>query len=458
MKISTIQKMINKFQEIFNQLDINVPLNQIEKIATIVHKSMSLSSRTFHTPDHIFNLMSCDDPIKNLAALFHDIIYYQVDHGFPPDLENILVKYIKEEKGEIFITKNISNDELFQITLKIFGFHLGEKLSPFGGLNEFLSTLVMNSQLKTILPLNILAKIITSIEATIPFRDKNDLRETFGEQMTKKLTTVNECFKLNFDSQEIEECIKSAVIFSNRDVEGFADPSIGNFLDNTWKLLPETNPILKSVDIYSIIDYRISLQKMEGFFSFLNPATVFKQYKNTPDDQEFMKITDYAFKNILTARDYLGIKLVTMAVLESIAEISGGADVPISLFMGEIKHEGQKVKRLEDYLPSCDSSNCVDSLIIYELLYGGRSSEVSFDMKNSPLSSYLYKKIGLKRIRELLPSAKEMFNHKISAPDFLNIVDSQVVQAVAKACGEMVETRKKQLMKICNEYNLDKTK
>ena len=37
--------------------------------------------RFFHNPEHIFDVRGDEDAIEVIAALFHDIVYVQVDHS-----------------------------------------------------------------------------------------------------------------------------------------------------------------------------------------------------------------------------------------------------------------------------------------------------------------------------------------------------------------------------------------
>ena len=46
--------------------------------------------------------------------------------------------------------------------------------------------------------------------------------------------------------------------------------------------------------------------------------------------------------------EYLRVKLVAQAILEALAELTGG-DAPLTLFMGDLPHEGVAPPRLEDY-------------------------------------------------------------------------------------------------------------
>ncbi|MCP4130691.1 MAG: hypothetical protein GY754_06885 [bacterium] len=443
MDIGAIQRMINMIEDAFKQLGCAVSLKKVEDMAVLVHKTMSIEPRTFHTPAHVFNLSNPVNPIQTLAAFFHDVVYYQVDKGFSPEIRTMLLQYIREEQEEIFIADSIdAADTNINLALDLYDFKPGQKLSPFGGLNEFLSTLVMIVELEALFSVTDLLKVIVYIESTIPFREQGHCDLLF-----KRIQSASLKYSVSFTDTEIEDIIKEAVLFSNMDVVSFAERDTATFLDNTWKLLPETNQALHMIEVYSIKDYRVSLQKMEGFFISLDPDTVFHSFKGVPSEKEFLQMATLTRRNIETAREYLGVKLVTISILEALADLTGG-DAPLSLFMGDIRKEGEKMRRLEDFLPVLNPANPGDQFsTIFRLLDAGRAHEISFDMKNSPLSLFLYKRIGYSAIKDLLSHAREMFNSRLEAADFLAKIDAEVVSTIAKAAAYMVTTREEELLK-----------
>jgi hypothetical protein len=295
------------------------------------------------------------------------------------------------------------------------------------------------------LPEKALVKITACIEATIPFRGNNARGESFADLLEKRLRTMTNIYNFTMTFEEIEAAIKRAVVFSNNDVGSFAEQDVGKFLDDTWKLLPETNIALRSGVMYSIIEYRQALQKVERFLGLLNPDNIFHRYKDVPPEDEFQYMVTLAYTNIYVAHEYLGIKLLAIAILEALAEMTGG-DAPLSLFMGDIRKKGEDVKRLEDFLP-IDLSNTIDrSSSVVTLLNSGRASEISFDMRSSPTSFFLYKNLGPANIKQLLDHARDMFDGKLSAQEFLDRIDRPVVSAIAKASASMVVTRGKELL------------
>jgi hypothetical protein len=447
MQTGTIQRLIDLINGALKELHVEASLDEIEDLAVSVHRALTLKSRYFHTPEHIFCMAECADAVQALAALFHDIVYYQVDSGFTPDVQAVISPYIQvKEDGIYTIETRDPADVPFCMTLELFGFQAGQQLPLYGGLNEFLSALLMTLRLYRLVPKVVLAKAAVCVEATIPFRARNEQGVESFALLEDRLRQVNERYQLGMGEKEMEQAIQSAVVFANRDVESFSDRDPAHFLDGTWKLIPETNAALRSSGIYSIREYRQALHKMEGFFHYLDPDTVFHSYKGIPPQVEYQEMVNLARYNIFTAREYLGVKLLAIAVLEALAEISGG-DAPVSLFMGDIEHNAPATRRIEDYLPEVNRLNAPpQQSVVQALLECGRASELDFDMKNSPLALFLYSHLGTQGCLLWLEKAKEMFRGEVSALKFLDTLEASVVAGVAQACAEMVVTRREALL------------
>ncbi len=442
MATGTVHRTIRLLQDALGQLEVTIPLNDLERIGVMINRAMSAQERSFHTPEHIFDLADPGSPHVTLAALFHDIVYYQVDQGFTPEIEKIISPYIVAADGSIAVSKKIDPlSRAFFGCAAVFGYSPGQQLSVFGGLNEFLSALVMDIEFEGRVKDRDLLITTASIEATIPFRGLDGEGRSPADLLAGRVKKTNERFSLGLDDRGIDETIKSAVTFANKDVRNFAEDDIGRFLDNTWKLLPETNPSLRMTGLYSIVNYRIALQKMEGFLRFLNPDSIFCRYKETPPEKEYNVIVEIAHRNVEVARDYLGIKLLTAAMLEAFAGLTGG-DAPVSLFMGDIGAK-EKGGAISDHLPEvpADARRGTNE-ILYNLLAFGRASASSFDLRNSPLSLYIYSKLGNDGYLTMLESAKKMFGGNIDQKEFLHAFPRDLVSSVAHACGEMAFTRK----------------
>lgn len=447
MILSTIEKIIHMLIEAFERLEADVPLRAIEELSVMIHRSMTPQTRSYHTLEHVFHLAETPDPIRCLAALFHDLVYYQIDRGFPAPMQQMLAPYFLEGNGAR-LAQIASTDRAARLTCDVFGYVAGQTLSPFTGLNEFASALCMNLALQDSLPETQRLGIAACIEATIPFRERNARGQSCIDALEERLRRVNDEYHLNIAPPQIEQIMAAATAFLNHDVDSFAEPDPGIFLDGSWKLLLESNAPLQTIDVYSIREYRQALQKMAGFLCRLNPDLIFHQYHHEPPDEEFERLVGLARRNVAIGCKYLGIKLLAMAVLEALAELTGG-DAPLSLFMGDLKREGESVKRLENFLPLDEPVRpaAFDSKAVLNLLEIGRASESSFDMRNSPTAFFLYTHIDDIRISGFVASAHEMFAGRLSPAAFLRGIGDSVVAPIARACAEMVFTRRAALLR-----------
>jgi len=422
-----------------------MPLTEVERIAIIINEAMTAEARSFHTPEHVFDLVDPGNPYMTLAALFHDLVYYQVDLGVIPRIKEAIGSTIEPWDGGLRLKPGSEeNDRELLLCMEIFDLKSGQKLAPFGGMNEFLSALVMARKLGSVVKEQDLIRATVCIEATIPFRPKDARGRTAAEGLAQRLQESNSKLRLGLDGEKMEQAVRWAVTFANRDVANFAEHDVTKFLDNTWKLLPETNPSLRTQGVYSIKSYRVALQKMEGFLCSLDPATIFAQYAGAPPDKEYRQMRQRGERNVSTAREYLGIKLLTAAILEALAEISGG-DAPVSLFMGDIG-ASQKGSRLEDYLPvDKPPPGAHPDKTLHDLLAFGRASASSFDLQNSPLSLFIYMHLGAEGFHKVRGTAKQMFDGKITPGAFLDALPGGMIAKIAESCSHMAFTRARDL-------------
>lgn len=446
MKTGSIRQLIGVLEQAFASLGVSVPDQRLEAIAVTVHKAMSVEARHFHTPEHVLGLVDPANPIQSLAALFHDLVYHQVDRGFSHEVCEVICPYIHESDGEMFqVHQEILENRSFALAMEIFGFKPGQMLAFSVGLNEFVSAMVMCHRLGELIPEKELLQTIVYIEATIPFRGKNADRVGPFEVLARRLESVCSWHNIPMDAAEQLETIQGAVVFANKDVENFSEGDPALFLDNTWKLLPETNIALRSGGVYSICEYRQALQKMYTFLIELDAATIFHQYQGVPAADVYQEMLAAATYNVEIARQYLGVKLLTIGFLEALADVTGG-DAPVSLFIGEIQRQNGDGQHLEDYLPEGQPSTAADiSGQVCRLLETGRSTQLYFDMKNSPVSLYIYRMLGQRGVQQNLLYALDMFDGHLSPEQFLEKADADIVSDLAQACAAMVVTRSDRL-------------
>lgn len=443
------QQCLEKLIWATRQLEIDVEIDQLSQISELIVQTMTGCWRSFHTPEHIFMVGGEEDPIEVLAALFHDVVYVQVDRVVNFNLSYYIAPYIREVRGQLFIRKEseLPDDPTFQKVIAIFDMVPGLGLSPTNGQNEFLSALVAAKVFEPFLSPALVIQIVTIIESTIPFRSKNDNGESAIERLYRRLIRVNQDFNLQMSDAEIEATIRRSVRLSNRDVGGFAHPSSAQFLDNTWSLLPETNHHLHYSGSYTISQYRQALQKMEGFMWFLKPELIFHQFQGEPDDATFQKLLSGARNNLEVSRLYLGSKLVAIAILEALS-LRFGQDVPLTTMMGELPSANVSSANLVDFIPNIPNAYPLSSPLeeeVFDLLEKGRYKGADYDLNNSPMATYMVKLLGFHEIERLRKCARELFDGTISGEDFLTQCHPQVIQVVTDSVLKLFDSRKASL-------------
>lgn len=412
-------------------LSLGVPPLFIEKWGVAVHQALSSRAREFHTHQHVLDLIVEADPIETIAALYHDIVYVQVDLGVPPHYEEILSPLIAREKDGWRILAHAAVDPTARLVLEIFGHQPGQVLTPYSGLNELASALVAAKEMEGVFSNAQQLALASCIEATIPFRSPDRL------QLDGRLAA------LGVGAPERLEMVQRATRLANNDVGNFAEADPARFLDNTWKLLPETNPTLHTPNTYTVHEYRVALQKMEAFLAGLPADRVFRMQGGEPTAAVHRQRVESAARNIALAGRYMRCKLYSTAVVEAIALESGG-DAPLDLFMGGVGDiNGERMKRIEQFLPALGTPPEPIDMVLQSLLDGGRST--GFDLSPSPLASFMHIALGERVMMEGVVLARTWWAGQSTARAFLDSQPPHSTAAIASAAASIADTRKELL-------------
>lgn len=448
MSIATINRFIQLFDDAFQRLGSPVAMPDVERLAMLVHSSMDQPRRAYHTSGHVFGL--CDGlttPRQVLAGLFHDVVYVQLDNGFPKRAEGLLQGVVEREGDELVLQAWGDDDAVMVICGGVFGFRAGQFLPLFGGLNEFLSAVVALKLLRPYLKEPDLLALAACIETTVAFRGLDDAGQSSATRLRQRLRRVADTRKLALDDAALDVMVVEAVELANRDVASFADAAPGHFLSNTWLLIEESNAPLAAVGVYSIQQYRGALARMERFLSTLNPAHVFQAHAGTPTPARMRALERAARRNLEFSSRYLGAKMVAAALVEALALATGG-DCPVSMFLGDIKGHGvARPDRVEDFLPKAPQGIALDAKLL-RVLKGGRSQASSNDLTDSPLAAFVYRCLGEDGMRRALDHAKRMFDGGLLPREFLRRLDGDMVKAVAEACAHIALSRRDALLGI----------
>lgn len=428
------------------QLQVEVELTKLNEIAKLIVQPMTGPWRYFHTPQHIFDVGGSEDAIEVLAALFHDLVYVQVDWSINFGISYYIAPYIKEENDHLQIRSedDLPDDVMFEMTTSVFGFAPDRVLNPFAGQNEFLSALVAVKALESFFKPQHLLQIIACIEATIPFRPKSEDGTRVSDRLYERLKQTTRQFDLQLNDEQLRETIKRAVRVANRDVISFAYPT-AEFLSNTWNLLPETNHnLVDSSSSYRVREYRLAVQKMEGFMNFLKPELIFRQFEGEPDERTYQALLAAASKNLEIAKLYLGTKLFAVALLEALS-LRIGLDIPLSTMMGELPYQKSGASHWEDFIPEIAHVSPPQTDVEQEvmtLLEVGRAADSKYDLKNSPLSTFMVKALGFEQILHQLPLAKEFFAGELKSEDFIAACDPTAIEIVVDGIVKLLDSRK----------------
>jgi hypothetical protein len=444
MSIATVNRFIRLLNESLEALSACVPIHEVERLAMLIHQSMDQGRRTYHTSTHIFEMCEGMNPRQVLATLFHDVVYYQLDGGFPQQAYTLLMRSVRVEQHALMIRAISYDDKGLAICAGVFGFRPGEILPLYGGMNEFLSALVAIRLLEPHLPAAELLAIAACIEATIPFRGTAANGNGPYENLAERVRVVSRSLVIPVTDADMTRIVTDAVVLANQDVSSFAEADPGTFLSTTWLLIEESNAPLAAVGIYSMQDYRGALVRMEKFLSTLNPDTVFHHYQGTPDAEKFAALRDNARKNLVFATHYLGAKIVSIAIVEALALVTGG-NCPVSMFLGDIRSAFGKPDRAEDFLPAPPDTEAVDAQLV-DVLERGRARESTTDLTLSPLTAFTYRFLGHEGTRLALHKAKQMFAGDIAPRDFLAGLNPELVRAMIRACAHIALSRAEPLL------------
>ncbi|HEX4348854.1 MAG TPA: hypothetical protein VH251_00630 [Verrucomicrobiae bacterium] len=451
MTTATINRFIKLFADAFESLGAKVSMHEIESLAMMVHNAMEGKGRAYHTSSHVFQMCRGMDARQVLAALFHDVVYYQIDGGFPKLAVPLLETMVRHENGVLTLKAIEAQDTGLQLCADLFEFKPGQALPPSGGMNEFLSAALAVRLLQPHLPMRDLIVIAACITATVPFRGPDAEGRSFAEALAGRVRKQSQKLLAKADAAKVERqvthAMHEAIKIGNRDVCGFAESNPAKFLTGTWQLIEESNVSLAVVKVYTLQDYRGALVRMQTFLAGLNPENIFRQYEHYPTDTELARLNTATKKNLAFAADYLGAKINTIAILEALALETGG-NCPVSMFLGDIRGSHGKAERAKDFLPPAKKAAGDIKPQLLHVLEKGRAQESSMDLNASPLTAAIYWRMGQAGMQQTLAQAKRMFAGELSAHEFLKGLDRDLIRMITDVCAKIAISRSGRLTEL----------
>lgn len=479
-----MSRLFVTFQDCLHRLDAkNISNRKLEAMSILIHECMSGDFRNYHSVQHVFEISTdLTDPLAILAAMFHDTIYHSVDITLSQQQEDSLrgcfqlSSTLNDDNSGISVSGRLDpptpmicqahmacdGDPNLCLVETVFGYGHGQEITGNDGLNEFLSAVVAVRNLQEHLTRVQCAKIAVCIAGTIPFRNKPapDGGKSRMQELYDNISATNTYFKLGMSDEEMVESIQRAAILQNSDIGNFGSDDIYYFLDNTWSLLTETNITLRRSFLFTVMEFQHSLFKMNGFFHFLDPTWIFASFKGVPSAKYIQQKTDQARKNLELGQKYVGAKLLSASVLAAFAVLTGG-DAPLSLFVGDLPSRHHQSQSINDSLPAADENTMAFAEedeegephldpVVYQILSGGRRSETSFDVKQSPLGAFLYAVVGDRGLKMILENKKLYPMTADKAEDLLACLPREVVAYLAKTIASVAICRAEEIMEVVN--------
>lgn len=444
MPAAKINQLIELVDGALQALKAEATMANAETIAMVIHHAMESRTRAYHTADHIFGMCGGMNPHQTLAALFHDLVYFQLDGGFPKLAAGLLKDVVQIKDSAVLLRAVQPADQGLALCHSVFGFAPGQTLNLYGGMNEFLSAVVAVRTLQEFVPPAQLIPIVACIEATIPFRAVNAKGLSAAQALAQRLTQ-------HVSVEQAARMVKDAVTLANRDVGGFGLPGRNHFLSNTWLLIEESNAPLQAVGIYSLKEYRVALMRMSTFLSGLNPASIFQSFAGTPDAATLENLCANASRNIGFAIEFLQAKTLSAAIVEALA-LCTGADCPVSMFLGDIANPAGKPIRAEHYLPQAPEAAALNRELL-EAFQKGRSQAASYDLTVSPLTAFIYQHLGSEGTRAGFSAVQRMSGGDLTPLEFLQQLKPPMVRALINACSQIAVSRQTALRTLKQKFH-----
>ena len=446
MSQSTVNQYIRLFSQALNAMNDGADMATVERLSLLVHRSMEQPRRVYHNSEHVFKLIEGMNHHQTLAGLFHDVVYVQLDDGFAPWAADWLSPVVVMENGQYAIHPEVQLDPPLQMCLDVFGFQPGQSLSPFAGLNEFLSAIVAVRALSEYLPPKSLLAIVSCIEATFPFRAVDNQGGTLSSKLHDKVVAASKRAGLGLTESEAATIVQDAMVLANRDVAGFGFEDPGQFLSDTWMLIDESNAPLARAGVYTIGDYRQALQRMLGFLKSLDHKSIFNP--ESDNDPLFGARQAAAKRNLEFSVRYLGSKLLSISILEELAKLTGG-DAPISMFLGDIR-SSHSVK-IQDFLQlEPDVQRDMDPFML-DILENGRPQPSRNDTAASPITAYLYRWLGEAGMVQAAQATQRLIANQITSIEFLRGLPAAPLRELMGGCASISVSRREPLQRLSSQ-------
>ena len=425
----------------FAELDIAMGRAQIEQFAHFLAHSMGSETRDFHHPEHSLDVANNLTGVFALAALFHNVVYTQVDSTWERWMGDMIPDIVISRKLTVNVIETLqrSQDHDVHLCAYLFGFEGEMNAGPEIGLNEFLSAVVFFKKMKPLIPLKTLLMGVSGIASMIPYRRVKESDAPAAKRVGDRLKTTAKKIKVEFNEIDISEALTECQKMVRADLSYFVEPKASYFLSGMWRIMYEKNPSLRN-SYFSIAAFRRCVQATYDSMMTLDGKDMLWVNTEVPGDA---RLGERANHNLTVGRYYLNAQLVSIALLEAVA-LSTGGDCAWELFYGSKKRSREDTPiSLDDMLLPSDVSldKTPVATEVYSLLKDGRQLRSRFDRKTNALAAYLYGSLRSKEFGIILEYSQQFFKRQIKADEFLTLFSKRVVETVLISLTRTATTR-----------------
>jgi hypothetical protein len=296
-----------------------------------------------------------------------------------------------------------------------------------------------------------LAELLACMEATIPFRESDESGESPIEKLYHRLAQVNEEHALGFSEAELELSCQEAADLHNRYLGNFATTDSHKYLDHLWSLLPEQYASLRRQALYSLDDFYFAVLDMRKFTASVKEINMYSTFRGVPLEWEIQEFYTLFLRNHRLGLDYLKIRALGLGTIVALATLTGGANVPKSLFFGDMEPNGKsQMSCLADGLPELESIAPDCNPQVYHILSKGRGGDTAFDHRNAPVAAFVYGTLG----EAGLATAFENCVHPMTAESSWTLLESlpyHLIETVGHAVASVAISRAGLLDEILGE-------
>jgi hypothetical protein len=454
-KQTFITSLFYDLQWVMRELGCDVDHDEAESWALLVHETLTRQSRRYHSVAHVYEVSAGASPLQLLATMFRNLVRPSVDGGLTSCQKELMEGVLVD--GTCILSPSLSNVRI-ELVASIFGYEPGDNLQRFDGrlrgLEVFLSAVLACRLVQKHLSLKHVAQLSAIMEATISLRDDHSLPL---DKLYDSLLACNQLYGLGMSENELVETVQQGVDLRNRLSGNMITDDVADFLNHTWRLLPEESPALRKANMHTLVDYYELIRSMVELVDEIDPDSVFGSFRGLPSDRDLACFRASLSRNLSQAKVYLHVRLLTIAIVGGFACLTGG-DAPMTFFFGDLPSLQYKSERLGDGFPLAPSPNeeasasSSYSAELHGILCGEHMEEPGSDARNAPLAAYVYRSIGDSGVQYALPfCVPEVMTDKADAWSLLLALPAPVVVAAGEELEKIAISRQQGIRSVCLE-------